>query len=388
MLPDHIANRAQGRGDLPAARSSPAGEGFLSLDEIPPEQWGPGWRYWQALRALLTQRGPEGTTPLLRMASHLAVLVVALAVLGISRLTLPAWEIVQAQSTQPPAEQQEAPTEPVLAEDDEAAKNSLVRVAVPFTLIPERPRVEIITHTVAAGDTLYDIARQYGISAETLMWANPGLEQNPDLLRLGQQLTVLPVNGVYHTVVQGDTLESIARQYKASVASIVSSELNGLDPKNPQIVPGQKLVVPGGSKPPVVRQAQIYTGPVPPGAKRGTGRFVWPASGRVTQGFYRLHQALDIGSVPGAPVKASDTGYVVVAGWSNVGYGYYVVIDHGNGFQTLYAHLSRYFVKPGDTVGQGAVIGLVGSTGNSTGPHLHFEIRQQGINRNPYNYLP
>ncbi len=352
---------------------------------IPADQWGPGYRLWQALLGLLAQRGPEGTTALVRMASHLVIILVAVAVLWISRLQLPAWEIAQAQAEQPIIQQTEELPLPAGAEA--AGVTALVRAAVPLTLIPDRPRMEVMTHTVEAGDTLYDIAARYSIDAETVMWAN-NMELNPDLLRLGQELTILPVNGVYHTVVAGDTLEGIAKKYKALVANIVGLELNGLDLKNPQIVPGQKLIVPGGSKPQVVRQVQVYTGPVPAGAGRGTGRFVWPTSGSITTGFKPLHQAIDIGSWLGAPVKASDSGYVAVAGWSNVGYGNYVVIDHGNGFQTLYAHLNRYFVNAGDSVAQGTTIGLVGSTGNSTGPHLHFELIQNGVHRNPFGFLP
>ncbi len=351
---------------------------------IPADEWGPGYRLWQALLGLLAQRGPEGTTSLVRMASHLVVLLVAVAVLWISRVQLPAWEIAQAQTEQPVVQEDEVP---LPAGAEAAGVTALVRVARPFTLVPDRPRIEIITHTVVAGDTLYDIAEQYNISAETVMWAND-MELNPDLLRLGQELTVLPVNGVYHTVASGDTVESVAKKYKASAANITAFELNGLDAKNPQIAIGQKLVVPGGSKPQVVRQVQIFSGPVPTGASRGTGRFVWPASGSITTGFKPLHQAIDIGAWTGAPVKASDSGYVAAAGWSNVGYGYYIVLDHGNGFQTLYAHLSRFFVNAGDSVAQGTTIGLVGSTGNSTGPHLHFELIQNGVHRNPFGYLP
>jgi murein DD-endopeptidase MepM/ murein hydrolase activator NlpD len=258
---------------------------------------------------------------------------------------------------------------------------------VPFTLIPERARTDIITHTVVAGDTLYALAQKYGLGAETLMWAN-NMEQDPDLLRLGQKLVVLPMNGVYHTVDKKDTLDSIAKKYKADVASIVALELNHLDPKNPAIQPGQRLIVPGGSKPVVVRQAQVYRGPVPAGAAAGTGKFVWPTSGYVSQGYKPLHRAIDIAGRTGLSVKASDSGYVVEAGWSNSGYGYFVVIDHRNGFQTLYAHLSRILVNPGDSVGRGAAIGLMGSTGRSTGPHLHFEVRQRGVPRNPFGYLP
>jgi murein DD-endopeptidase MepM/ murein hydrolase activator NlpD len=352
---------------------------------IPEDVWGPGYHVWHSIQSLLAQRGPEGTTSLVRMASHLVILLVAVLVLGISRLTLPQWDIVEARQATAPSEQVEAA--PLAADRGVSAADTLVRAAVPFTLIPDRPRIEIITHTVEAGDTLYGIAEAHNISVETLMWAN-GLEQNPDLLRLGQELVVLPVDGVYHTVQAGDTAESVAQKYKAKPEDIIGFPLNNLNPKNPALVAGQKIVVPGGSKPYIARQVQVYTGPVPQGAGRGSGRLVWPASGSITQGFRAYHLGIDIGSYTGNPVHAADSGYVVVAGWSNVGYGYYIVIDHRNGVQTLYAHLSRFFVNAGDSVGQGTVIGHVGSTGNSTGPHLHFEVIQNGVQRNPYNYLP
>ena len=108
----------------------------------------------------------------------------------------------------------------------------------------------------------------------------------------------------------------------------------------------------------------------------------------ITQRYAPLHRAIDIAAGYGSSVKASDAGYVVMAGWSNVGYGNCVVLDHGNGYQTLYAHLSKIYVVVGNSVAQGAAIGAVGSTGNSTGPHLHFEIRQGGSQMNPFNFLP
>ncbi len=123
-------------------------------------------------------------------------------------------------------------------------------------------------------------------------------------------------------------------------------------------------------------------------APAGSSHFVWPISGYISQGFRAYHRALDIGADTGVPVKASDSGYVAAAGWSNVGYGNYVVIDHGNGFRTLYAHLSRIDVQAGQPVQQGAVIGAVGATGNATGPHLHFELLQNGVQRNPGDFLP
>lgn len=352
---------------------------------IPPEEWGPGYRFWRSIQALLAQRGPEGTTALVRVASHLVILLVAVGVLLISRLELPQWEIAEAQQDVAPTQEGEAA--PTTGTGQVAAAGMLVRAAVPFTLIPDRPRLEITVHTVEAGDTLYGIAEKYNISVETLMWAN-NLEENPDLLRLGQELIVLPVNGVYHTVQSGDTIDSVAKKYKAKPEDILNFPLNNLTPKNPNLVVGQKVVVPGGSKPLVARRVQVYAGPAPQGASRGSGRLIWPAAGVITQGYFWYHRAIDIGSYTGNPVRAADAGYVVVAGWSNVGYGNYVVLDHGNGVQTLYAHLSRYFVNAGDSVGQGVVIGHVGSTGNSTGPHLHFEVIRGGVQQNPFNYLP
>ena len=111
-------------------------------------------------------------------------------------------------------------------------------------------------------------------------------------------------------------------------------------------------------------------------------------SGVITQGFYTYHTAIDIGVPLGTAVHAADSGYVVVAGWSTVGYGNYIIIDHRNGYRTLYAHLSKFNVQPGQAVNQGDIIGYSGSTGNSTGPHLHLEIELNGVKQNPFNYLP
>ncbi len=354
------------------------------LAAITAEEWGPGYRFWHSIQALLAQRGPDGTTSLVRVASHLIILTIAVAVLLFSRLQLPHWEIAEAPFDSAPA--QDTDTRPPVVNGDAAQIGSFVRAAVPFTIIPDRPRVEILVHTVEAGDTLSGIAEKYNINVETLMWAN-GLEQNPDLLRLGQELIVLPVNGVYHTVESGDTVESVAKKYRAKPEDIIGFPLNNLSAKNRNLTVGQKIVVPGGSKPYIARQVQIYTGAAPQGASRGSGRMIWPAAGSITQGYFWYHRAIDIGSYIGNPVRAADSGYVVAAGWNDVGYGNYIVLDHGNGFQTLYAHLNRYFVNAGDSVGQGTVIGHVGSTGRSTGPHLHFEVRLWGVPQNPFDYL-
>ena len=264
----------------------------------------------------------------------------------------------------------------------------LVRAAVPHTIIPERPRDEITRYVVQSGDTIFGIAAQFGLAPETIMWANGRLEDNPDLLRVGQELVILPIDGVYHQVGADDTIEKIAVAFKVEPAAIINYPLNNLNADNPQITTSQWLIVPGGVKPYVPRTVIAYSGPIPEDASKGTGVFGWPTAGQITQGYWDRHRAIDIGAWKGAPALAADSGYVVAAGWDDSGYGRKVVIDHGNGFQTLYAHLQVYYVEVGDSVAKGQQIGEVGSTGNSTGPHLHFEIHQNGVQRNPFGFLP
>jgi murein DD-endopeptidase MepM/ murein hydrolase activator NlpD len=264
---------------------------------------------------------------------------------------------------------------------------NVVRAPMPLTEIPSRLRRSVITYTVQPGDTVQGIALTYGIQPETIMWSNSAVEDAPDYLQIGQQLVILPVDGVYHTVAKGDTLESIAKKYKATIESITGVSFNNLQSPDYKIEPGMRLIVAGGEKPYVPKVVTAYTGSVPQGA-RGTGRFQWPVLGTITQGYWWGHRALDLGAATGSPVYAADGGFVSFAGWTDIGYGNLVVVDHANGYATYYAHLSGFRVYAGQSVQRGQLIGLVGSTGNSSGPHLHFEIRYNSSLLNPRLYLP
>jgi murein DD-endopeptidase MepM/ murein hydrolase activator NlpD len=335
-----------------------------------------------------------------RTLAHTMMLVVALLVIVLSRLDL-SWGRIKAirpllltpvEAPQTITEEQSLPfTLP--GELINTQDGVLVRAAVPKTIIPDRGTIvqpnqdEIRTYTVESGDTISGIAARFGLLPETLIWANPDLEQNPHWLSIGQQVRILPVDGVYHQVGGSDTVEAIAGTYDADPQAIISHPLNKLDAENPVIQIGQWLIVPGGRKPFIPQAVTAYSGPIPEGAIAGSGIFGWPASGSISNGFFSYHPAIDIAAWIGAPVQAADSGYVVVAGWDNL-YGYHIVIDHGNGFQTLYAHLNSYYVDAGVNVAKGEQIGEMGSTGNSTGPHLHFEVRDGTVQMNPYGFLP
>jgi murein DD-endopeptidase MepM/ murein hydrolase activator NlpD len=347
------------------------------------------WRFagdWRGLRPVLT-----------RSIAHVAIISVAVAVLLLSSTRWPALAYQSIPSVQEILAQQSTPESTEAAMAEVLAQNGqppepdesgpLSRLAQPHTIIPERPRLGIVTYTVRAGDTVESIAAQFGLDPTTIAWSNPAVEDAPDLLRVGQELTILPVDGVYHEVEEGDTLESIAEDYEAEAADITACQYNPLEAPLYRIRPGMSLIVPGGEKPYVARTITSYAGPVPEGAQ-GSGLFDWPVLGYISQGYWYAHRAIDVAAPTGTAVRAADSGYVSFAGWTDIGYGYLIVIDHGNGFSTYYAHLSNFYVAPGQAVERGQVIAAVGNTGWSTGPHTHFEIRYGGVPQNPRAYLP
>jgi len=283
---------------------------------------------------------------------------------------------------------------------------SILRKVILQTRIPNRPSTEPREYLVAQGDSVFEIASKFNIKPESLLWANyDQLNDNPDVISIGMLLKVPPIDGVYDKVLNGDTLDSIAQKFDAKVADILTWPGNMLDLTNPTLEPASWIFIPGGHRefrqwiiPVIPRGAagvskELYGGGACEGSFQGaygTGSFVWPTANHYLSGndYWSGHLGIDIGAGEGAAIYAADSGVVVFAGWATGGYGNMVMIDHGNGYQTLYAHLSRLAVSCGRSVSQGQVIGFAGSTGMSTGAHLHFEVRYLGGFISPWYVLP
>jgi murein DD-endopeptidase MepM/ murein hydrolase activator NlpD len=252
-------------------------------------------------------------------------------------------------------------------------------------VIPERDTIS--TYVVQAGDSLSEIADRYGVSSNTIRWANNIPAKTG--IKVGQNLLILPITGIRHKVAKGDTLASIAKRYKSDADDIAS--FNGLE-SGEKLTAGEYIIVPDGEMNIPTEQIKTKTVKVSTTSSNKSsssdtqqvsgGYYSKPVIGGIlTQGYHDRYHALDIslprGQAMGAPILAAAPGTVIVAKSSgfNGGYGEMVIIQHDNGTQTLYAHLSSVKVSVGDQVNRGQVIGGMGSTGRSTGPHLHFEVR-------------
>jgi murein DD-endopeptidase MepM/ murein hydrolase activator NlpD len=253
------------------------------------------------------------------------------------------------------------------------------------TEVSEKPRDQVIQYAVQSGDTISKIAQQFGISVDTVKWAN---DIKSDSLSIGQSLKIPPVTGIVVKVKDGETVYSIAKKYKSDAQNIVNFPFNEFaDPETFALNVGQTLIVPGGVEPEapaIAPQAPVF---VDSSGAQGTGQFLWPTVGVVTQYPSWYHMAFDIANPAAPAIMAADSGIVTLVQYLKYDYGQHVIISHGNGMSTLYGHMQAIYVKPGDRVNRGQVIGKMGSTGRSTGTHLHFEIRQNGTTVNPAAYF-
>ncbi|OGM10756.1 hypothetical protein A2Z22_02630 [Candidatus Woesebacteria bacterium RBG_16_34_12] len=256
------------------------------------------------------------------------------------------------------------------------------------TQISEKVRDRTIEYEVKEGDTISSIAKKFDVSIDTILWQNDLTEKSK--IKPGQDLEILPVSGIEHKVKKGDTVYSIAKKYDVDAQPIVNFPFNTFtNDETFELAIGQIIIVPDGVKPdekpvaPRIRQITPDAGTVV-----ASGDFVWPAGGNISQRFVWYHKGLDIANKSAPSILATDAGKVVVSGWPDgYGYGNRVVIDHGNGYRTLYAHLSSIFVVTGQSVARGDAIGKMGCTGRCTGTHLHFEVIRNGVYLDPLSVL-
>jgi murein DD-endopeptidase MepM/ murein hydrolase activator NlpD len=295
------------------------------------------------------------------------------------------------------------------------ALEGIPRQAELHTTIPSRPRMEVVKYTVQKGDSIFKIADNFGLKPTTILFGNYNtLKNNPNLLKEDQELIILPVDGAYYEWQGVENLTKMATTLGSDVEAIINCPGNHLDPdtigdlNNPNIAAGTWLILPGGkfefsswtAPAQLVRSdpsVQVWGPGVCSGityVQVGYGSFIYPTTEHWLSGTpYRpdvRHFAVDFAGAEGNGVFATDAGTVVYSGWNDWGYGWLVIIDHGNGWQSLYAHLSQYNVTCGQNVGQGDLLGLIGMTGGtSTGPHLHFELMNTTYGKvNPLDYLP
>ena len=284
----------------------------------------------------------------------------------------------------------------------------------------EKPasRYTFTQYEVQTGDSIYSIADKFGITPSTILWCNYNtLFDNPAFILPGEMLQIPPTDGVLYTWNQGDGLNGVAKGLGVTPEDIINWQGNNLsadtvgDYAHPNIAVGTTIFAPGASKPFTDWTVSLFTrdeaassktlwgeGKCAPvvGGLTGTGSYEWPTSEHYISGYEYSpetnHWGIDIGGKTGNPIYATDSGVVVYAGWTDLGYGNVIAIDHGQNadgktVQSVYAHLSSIAVSCGTSIYQGAIIGYMGSTGHSTGPHLHFELIMGSMRVNPHAYL-
>jgi murein DD-endopeptidase MepM/ murein hydrolase activator NlpD len=328
--------------------------------------------------------------------------VTALIVVALLGVTL--WKVFPTEAVASAVPTPTEAGEPGLPAVSAAETGAIVRNVTLKTDISSKTTYNVTEYTVQRGDSVFSIAKNDNIKPETLLWANYAiLEDSPDNLQVGQVLTVPPTDGVYYQWQEGDTLASVADKFSATVDDILNYPGNKIDLTNPVIKTGDYVMVKGGHREfvtwiiPTIARGKSGTanvgGAACSGGPVGSGAFVWPGPNHYISGndYSASHLGIDVAGGEGTAIFAADSGVVTLAigdgGW-NHGYGNTVMIDHGNGYVTLYAHLSAVMVATCQGVYAGQTIGLAGSTGNAFGAHLHFEVRLNGGFVNPWYVLP
>ncbi len=349
----------------------------------------------------------------LRLGTHALIFVLVLAVIVLMQsIYHPGGISLAEQATSIPAGSATTSGGPAALLPKLAALSlmGIPRQAIPHTIIPNRPRIDVTQYTVQNGDSVFSIAAKFNLNPKTILWGNYStLKDDVELLKPGQSLNILPTDGTYYQWLGTESLTSVAKYFSVDADAIINYPGNHLDPDtigdlaHPNIKAGTWLIIPGGSREftnwsapmGITRTSPAVARVLGPGAcgavnggAVGFGTFVWPTTQHWLSGTdYRPdlnHYGVDFAGALDNGIFAVDAGVVVYAGWNDWGYGNLVVIDHGNGWQSLYAHQDKILVQCGQSVGQGQMIGLIGATGHATGPHLHFELSYKGAHVDPH----
>lgn len=257
---------------------------------------------------------------------------------------------------------------------------------------------ESFMYTIKPGDTLHEIAKKYNISIDTIKYVN---NLNDNNLSIGKEIMIPAVDGITYTIRNGDTLDKISANYNIPVESIIAyNELSLFRSGDVIFLPHAKpkeepKVIVKNTNNKIITNKTVNKKIILSTKNNNTQinvaniKMRMPSDGTITQRFHRWHYAIDIAKKGGATVYAAYDGVVVdISTWGwNYGYGNYITIDHGNGILTRYAHLAKVYVSPGQSVSAGSAIGYMGSSGRSSGTHLHFEVILNGKKQNPLAYI-
>jgi murein DD-endopeptidase MepM/ murein hydrolase activator NlpD len=396
--------------DLPENKREAVEDGLAAKSPKPGRQWAEIWE--SLLRLGLGETALRIGTGVVSIALILLVVWVMGNFYLKGRVQVPHEEAAFAAALPTPT-----PTvaQPVFSPQDIAMfSTGIPRLAQMHTNRPNRTRFEITQYVIEKGDSVFAIADKFGLTPSSILFGNfETMADDPHRIYPGQKINILPVDGVLYRWHAGDGLNGVAKFFGVSPEDILDWPGNKLnrdtigDLTNPKIAPDTMVLIPGGKRAFISWSAPLISRKDPAKAKIfgpgfcgvqtdgavGRGAFVYPTPLHWLSGFDFTpgtnHWGVDLAGQMGSPIFAADSGVIVYAGWNDWGYGNVLVIDHGNGWQTLYAHLSQLNVGCGSSVSQAQTIALMGSTGRSTGPHLHFEIMNAGgVRVDPHSFLP